>query len=121
MKKFLNFVLHLMLLLVVLSELNSIWIGIAHRPRYSAVFPGAKGALYYVSLLTSFAAGTNCIMIWRRKRWAVWLNILIGLWSIGLIEVVHGPRNNEWVVLMACSTTTVLPFAIWGSRERNTS
>ena len=119
MKKFLNFVLHLMLLLIVLSEINSIWIGIAHKSRYLTVFPGTIGALCYITLVTSFAAGVNCVMIWLRKRWAVWLNILIGLWSISLIEIVHGPRTNEWVVLTACTTTTVLPLAVWGLRERN--
>jgi hypothetical protein len=118
MRKTLTLILHLMLLLVVLSALNSIWIGVANKPRYLSVFPGAVGALYYLTLLTSFASGANCVMIWRKKRWALWLNILIGLWSISLIEIVHGPRNNEWIVLIACATTTVLPFWLWRSGER---
>ena len=110
-----------MLLLVVLSTINSIWIGVANKPKYLTVFPGANGALYYLTLLTSFTAGANCVMIWRRKRWALWLNVLIGIWSISLIEIVRGPRNNEWVVLIACATTTILPLCVWGSRERDTA
>jgi hypothetical protein len=119
MKKSFNFVLHLMLMLVILSEARSIWIGIAERTRYLAVFPGAIGALYYLTLAMSFAAGLNCVMIWLKKRWAVWLNILIGLCSISLIEIVQGPRINEWIVLFACATTSVLPLALWGLRGRN--
>jgi hypothetical protein len=121
MKKVLGVILRLMLLLVVVSEINSIWVGVADKPRYVAVFPGAAGALYYVTLFTSLAAAMNCLMIWRRKRWAVWLNILIGLWSISLIEIVGGPRNNEWLVLIACATTTILPFALWESHQQKTA
>jgi hypothetical protein len=121
MRTILNFILHLMLLLVVLSSINSIWTGIAHKEKYLAIFPGANGMFYYLSLLTSFVAGLNCLMIWRRKRWALWPNILIGIWSISLIVIVHGPRNNEWVVLIACTITTVLPFAVWGSHKRQTA
>ena len=115
MRQVLNFILHLMLLMVVLSEINSIWVGIAHKAQYQAVFPGAAGALYYLAQATSFAAGGNCILIWRRKRWAVWLNILIGVWSITLIEILHGPRINELIVLAASTVTTVLPLVVWRS------
>jgi hypothetical protein len=119
--KVLNWVLHVMLGLVVLSAINSTWIGIADKPRYLTAFPGAEGALYPLSLLTSFISAANCIMIWQRRRWALWTNMLIGIWSISLIEIVGGPRSNELVVLIACATTTGLPFWIWRFPERRVS
>lgn len=105
-----------MLLLVVLSSIQTIWFGMTNRSAYTAVFPGATGALYYICLLTSLAAGLNCVFIWLRRRWAIWLNVLIGIWSIILIEIVGGPRFNELVVLIACATTTLLPLVVWGPR-----
>ena len=120
MNRVFTFILYLMLCLVILSTIHSIWIGIADQARYLAVFPGATGALYYLTLLTSFAAATNCVMIWRRKQWAVWLNVLIGIWSIVLIEIVQGPRVNEAIVLIACATTTILPLMLWKPREQKT-
>jgi hypothetical protein len=102
-----------MLALVVLSSIQSIWIGLADKAAYLKVFPGAAGLLYYVCLLTSLVAGVNCVFIWIRKRWALWLNVIIGTWSIALVEIVGGPRMNELVILVACATTTLLPLALW--------
>lgn len=116
MNKALGIILHLMLALVVLSSLQSIWIGLSDRAAYLNVFPGAAGALYYVCLLASLAAGVNCLFIWLRKRWALWLNAIIGAGSIALVEVVGGPRMNELVILVACATTTLLPLVVWGMR-----
>ena len=121
MKNRLKLVLRLMLILVVLSSVQSIWIGLTNRPRYLRVFPGAMGGLYYLTLLTSFGAGANCVAIWQTRRWAVWLNILIGAWSIALIGIVGGPRANQWVVLAASATTTVLPFLVWERAARKVS
>lgn len=113
MKRILNTFLHLMLLLVVLSSIQSVWIGLTQSARYLAAFPGALGSLYDVTLLTSAIAGANCILIALRRRWAVWANIAIGAWSIALIEIVHGARINQLVVLIACVTTTILPLILW--------
>ena len=115
----LNLVLHVMLLLVLLTELRSIWTGVADKPRYLAVFPGAVGTLYYATLVTSFAAGVNCVFIWLKKRWALWVNAIIGMWSIALIEIVRGPRVNEAIVLVASTVTTVLPLLLWASTRSN--
>ncbi|MBI2992622.1 MAG: hypothetical protein HYY48_00405 [Gammaproteobacteria bacterium] len=56
------------------------------------------------------------MMIWLRKRWALWLNVLIGIWSIALLEIVRGPRINAAVILVACATTTLLPLVVWEKR-----
>ena len=121
MKNTLKVILRLMLILVVLSTIQSIWIGITNKPRYLAVFPAAGGGLYYLTLLTSCAAGANCVAIWRRKRWAVWLNILIGFWSITLIRIVGGPAANQWVVLVASATTTILALLVWDREPAETA
>jgi hypothetical protein len=107
-----------MLLLVVLSSIQSVWIGLTQSARYLAAFPGAHGALYYVTLVTSAIAGVNCILIALRQRWAIWTNVAIGAWSIALLEIVQGARINQIVVLIACATTTILPLILWRSAPR---
>jgi hypothetical protein len=118
MKWVLYAVLYVMLLLVVLSSIQSVWIGLTQSERYLAAFPGAHGGLYYITLLTSVAAGANSILIGLRQRWAVWTNVAVGAWSIMLLEVVHGARINQAIVLVACATTTILPLALWKSAPR---
>jgi hypothetical protein len=109
----LSCVLHVSLLLVVVAEANTVWIGIADPPRYVAAFPGATGPLFAVMIATSAAAGVNALMIWLRQRWAIWLNLVIGPWSVALIELVGGPRATEVVVLAAWALTTFLPLVVW--------
>ena len=52
-------------------------------------------------------------MIWLRRRWAVWLNLFLGLWSIALVAVVDGLRVTQLVILVACAVTTFLPMILW--------
>lgn len=118
MKRVLFAALYLMLLLVVWSSIQSVWIGLTQRAQYLAAFPGADGGLYYVTLLTSVAAGANSILIALRRRWAVWTNVAVGAWSILLLEVVQGARINQVIVLVACATTTILPLVLWKSAPR---
>jgi hypothetical protein len=106
---------------VMVSTLQSVWIGVTDNARYLAAFPRATGILYPLTLLTSILAGANCIMILQRKRWAIWLNIGIGAFSIVQLELAGGPRISEAVVVVACTITTVLPLLLWnevGSAER---
>src|ERR1700730_16156685 len=117
-RRILSIVLYVTLLLVVLSEVNTLWIGVTNPARFRYTFPGATGALFVVALSTSLAAGLNAVMIWLRKRWAVWLNIVIGLWAMGLIEILQGPRVNELVILVACALSTALPLVLWDSSMR---
>jgi hypothetical protein len=114
--RMLSLVLHVTLALVVLSEANTVWIGATDPARYRTAFPGATGPLYVATLSTALLAGVNAVMIWMKKRWAVWLNVVIGLTSIGLIEIVRGPRATMAVVAVACAISTALPVALWRSR-----
>ena len=62
---------------------------------------------------TSAAVGATAIMIWLHRRWAVWLNLFLGLWSIALVEVVEGPRVTQLIILVAWAVTTFLPIILW--------
>jgi hypothetical protein len=118
MKQVLYVVLYVMLLLVVLSSIQSVWIGLTQRARYLAAFPGADIGFYYVTLLTSVAAGANSILIALKLRWAVWTNIAVGAWSVVLLEIVEGARINQAIVLVACASTTILPLILWRPAPR---
>jgi hypothetical protein len=117
----LNGVLRAALLLVILAEVNSLWIGLTDIPRYLATFPDATGPLYVATLVTSLAAGANAVMIWLRRTWAIWLNVFIGPWSVVLIELVNGPRSQQAVVLVAWALTTGLALVLFIFRAANSS
>ena len=109
------------LLLVVWAEASSIWVGLTDRPRYAIAFPAATGALYWVTIATSLAAGLNAIVLWVPRPWAIALNVAIGAWSIILIEIVGGPRVNQAIAGIACAVTTTLAWLVWrkiGIRSR---
>jgi len=114
----LTVILYLMLASVIVSTFQSVWIGIADKAKYLSVFPRATGILFPATLLTSVLAGANCILIWQRRRWAVWLNLVIGVSSIAQIELVGGPRLNEAIVSVACATTTGLPLLLWKAEKQ---
>lgn len=114
MKRAMYLVLYLVLAAVVLSCFRSVWIGLADTVGYQRAFPGAQGVLFGSTLLVSFLAGLNAIFIGLHKRWAIFVNPLIGLASIILIEIVQGPRTNELVVFVACLLSTVMPWYLWG-------
>ena len=102
LKRILTAILYLVLLAVALSAVQTIWIALADTARYQRVFPGAQGALYWLTVGSSAVAGLNALLIALRKHWAVWLNPFIGLASIGLLRLVGSPPGNQAVVLAAC-------------------
>jgi hypothetical protein len=111
--RLLSALLHVSLLLVVVAEANSVWIGITDTPRYLAAFPGATGPLFAATIATSAAAGVNALMIWLRQPWAIRANLVIGPLSVALIELARGPRANELIVAVAWALTTFLPLVVW--------
>jgi hypothetical protein len=94
----------------VLSAAQTVWVALADRPRYEMIFPGARGAWFWATATMSALAGLNAIFIGLRQRWAVWLNPLIGVASIGLLQLVGGPRMNQLIVFVACALSTFLPW-----------
>ena len=121
--RLLSAVLYGILFAVALSSLQTLWVAAMDQPRYQATFPGARGWLYWTTLLLSSLAGANAIGIGLRFRWAVWVNPLIGSSSIVLLRVVGSPPMNQVVVLIACLLSTLLPCYLWPaevlSRARN--
>jgi len=106
-------VLYVILFAVVLSSLQTLWVGLADKARYQAILPGARGSLYWTTLVLSSIAGANAICIGLRRRWAVRLNPLIGLSSIAGLRAVGSPPMNQVVVLIACLASTLLPCYLW--------
>jgi len=113
MRRTLYAVTYLVLLSVVVSCLNSVWIGLTDLDRYQSVFPNAQGAILWATMLLSFLAATNAILIGFQNKWAILANPLIGLISIILIELVDGPRRNEIVIFVACTLSTAIPWYLW--------
>ena len=107
--RILTAVLYLMLAAVVVSTVQSIWIGLTDTARHQRVFPGAQGGLYWLSQLMSGTAGLNALFIALRRRWAIWLNPVIGLASVGTLASVGSPWRNHLIVIVACAVSTVLP------------
>lgn len=105
--------LRVVLLLVIAAEINTVRIALTDPSRYVATFPGATGPMFFATLATSLAAGLNAVLIWFRMRWAIGLNVLIGLLSIAMIELVRGPGSSQLVVLSTCAVTTLLPMILW--------
>ena len=113
MRRALTAGLYLVLAAVVVSTIQSIWIGVTDTPRYQAVFPGARGLLFWLTLMLSALAGLNAMFIALRQRWAVWINPAIGISSIVLLAVVGSPHSNQVVVAVACTVTTLLAWYLW--------
>jgi hypothetical protein len=103
-----TWLLRIALLMVIVAELNSLWIAVTDLDTYLKVFPRATGAIFILSVLASAAAAANAVMLWLGKPWAIRLNVLIGLVSIVLLELAGGPRSNQLIVLVACAVTTGL-------------
>jgi hypothetical protein len=118
-RRLLTVVVYVVLLAVGVSCFRSVWVGMVARPQYEAVFPGARGGVYWATQGLSLAAGVNSILIGLRRRWAIMVNPAIGLLSIVAIEMARGPRANEGVVLVACSVSTVLAWHLWGTPARS--
>jgi hypothetical protein len=113
MRRLLPAFFYVMVVLVVISELRTVWLALAERQRFLAYLPGVKGAFYSVFIATSAAAGLNALLVAARFRWAVWLNIGIGAWSILLLQLVHAPAVNSLVVAIACLVIAGVPLVTW--------
>ena len=113
MRRILCTVVYAVLVVVVGSCLRSVWIGLTDADRYQAAFPGAHGALLWATLLASFLAAANAILIGLRTRWAILANPLIGLVYITLLEVVDGPASSQVIVVMATALSTAIPWYLW--------
>ena len=96
------------LAMVIAAELNSLWVAFTDLDTYLKVFPRATGMLFILTVLTSAAAAVNAVMLWIGKRWAIRVNVLIGVVSIVLIEIAGGEMSNQLIVLAACGVTTAL-------------
>jgi hypothetical protein len=110
MKRVVALCLYLVLAAVILSEARTFWVALTDRARFEAVFPGAAGAMFYVAVLTSVCAGANAIAVWLRQKWAVWANVVIGFWSMGLVALLGGSRSSQIAIL--CATLGVLIFSL---------
>jgi hypothetical protein len=110
MKRVLALCLYLVLAALILSGAQTVWIALSDRVHFEAVFPGAVGAMFYVAAITSVCAGANAVAVWLRQKWAVWANLVIGLWSIFLVSLLGGPRWSQFII--ACATLGVLIFSL---------
>ena len=104
--------LRILLLMVIVAEVNSILQANINPAKYVLVFPGASGFLFYFSQFTSFAALVNCVMIWLWKKWAIWTNVVIGVWSITLVQILEGPPVNQMIILIATSGVFLLSLSV---------
>jgi hypothetical protein len=110
MKRVITICLYFVLAAVILSEIRTVGIAITARDRFTQVFPGAVGFMYYVTVGTSASAGLNAIAVWVGQKWAVWANVIIGVWSILLVGLLGGPRTSQVVIL--CASGSVLIFSL---------
>jgi hypothetical protein len=110
MKRVVAVCLYLVLTAVILSEARTVWVALSDRARFEAVFPRAVGAMFYVALITSICAGANAIAVWLHRKWAVWTNLVIGLWSTVLVTLLGGSRSSQITIL--CATVSVLVFSL---------
>jgi nitrate reductase NapE component len=110
LKRVIALCLYLILAVVILSEARTVWVALTVRTRFEAVFPGAIGVMFYVAVITSVCAGANVVAVWLRQKWAVWANVVIGLWSIVLVALLGGPRSSQ--IIIACATLGVLIFSL---------
>jgi hypothetical protein len=108
-----NVVLRVVLVMVFVAEANTVWTYIADRETYRAAFPAATTQMLTLTVWTSAAVGVTAVLIWLHKRWAVWLNLVLGLWSLALVELVDGSRMTQLVILVAWAVTTFLPMVLW--------
>lgn len=101
------------LALVIVSEARTVFVALIERDRFVATVPAARGAWLRVIVATSAAAGLNAILVGLRIRWAVWVNLAIGAWSILLLILVRAPLTNAAVVAVACAVTVGVPLLTW--------
>jgi hypothetical protein len=100
------------LAVVIWAELSSLWVGFTDRERFTIAFPKAVGALYVTTQLTTAVVAVTAVMLWLGRRWAIPLNVAIGIWSVVLIQIAAGPIVNQLIVVIACTVTTSLSLAV---------
>lgn len=96
--------------MVILSELNSILQANLSPDRYLMSFPSMTEPVFYLAQLTHIAVLANCVMIWLWKKWAVWTNVVIGVWSIILVQIVDGALVIQVIIFAA--TLGMLLFSL---------
>jgi len=97
--------------MVILSELNSILQANLSPDRYLMSFPSMTEPVFYLAQLTHIAVLASCVMIWLWKKWAVWTNVVIGVWSIILVQIVDGALVIQVIIFAA--TLGYFCFRYW--------
>jgi hypothetical protein len=110
MKRVAALCLYIVLAAVILSEAQTVRVATTDRARFKSMFPGAVGVMFYVAVITSACAGGNAVAVWLRQKWAVWTNVVIGLWSIVLVTLLGGRHSSQ--ITIACATLGVLVFSL---------
>jgi hypothetical protein len=100
------------LALVIWAELSSLWVSFTDPGRYAIAFPRAVGMLYTLTQITTAIVAITAVLLWLGKRWAIPLNVAIGMWSVVLIQIAGGPFVNQVIVVVACAITTGLSLAV---------
>jgi hypothetical protein len=106
-------ILYATLALVVISEARTVFLAMFEPERFLRALPGVARAWLPVIIATSAAAGIAAILVGARVRWAVWLNLAIGLWSILLLNLVRAPATNSAIVSAACTISVGVPLLTW--------
>jgi hypothetical protein len=70
------------------------------------------GALHTVTQLTTAIVAITAVLLRLGKRWAIAVNVVIGVWSVVLIQIAGGPFVNQEIVVFACAVTTALSLAV---------
>jgi hypothetical protein len=100
--------LRVALAVVIWAELSSLWVGFTDRARFAIAFPRAEGALFAAAQITTALVAVTAVLLWLNRRWAIPLNVALGVWSVVLIQVAQGPVVNQLIVITACAVTTAL-------------
>jgi hypothetical protein len=109
--------LRLALALVIWAELSSLWVSVTDPARYAIAFPKALGAWYPITQLTTLLVAVTAVLLWLGQRWAIALNVALGVWSVVLIGITEGPLVNQLIVMTACTVTTALALVQWKGRR----
>src|SRR5439155_14026805 len=110
MKRIIRVGLYVVVAAVILSEIRIVWVALTDRARFNSVFRGAVGAIYYVTVVTSACAGPRPSPYGSGKIGPFGANVIIGVWSIILVEIAGGPRASQIVIF--CATAAVLIFSL---------
>ena len=104
--------LRVALTLVIWAELSSLWVSFTDPARYAIAFPAAVGPWYAVTQVTTMLVAITSVLLWLGQRWAIPLNVALGVWSVILIQITDGPFVNQLIVVIACTVTTALSLVV---------